>query len=811
MSGFGYELRQALASLRRAPGFVATVALTLGLTLGALVCMFGINRLLFMAPLPYPDQQRLVVAQGVVLDQGQEAFRGLHTYPALMQLYQQGGVFERAAVLNFGKAFLTSDPNQPRLNVTYASSGLFDLTGAPLKLGRAFQQGEEVGASTPSAMLSYQAWATQFGSDPSIVGRKISVDSASYTVVGVLAKDYAEPQLHSLERSTDIYLPWELNPRDKQAREDWENFDSNIMLVGRLAAGTTPEQAAAALTEPLNRRFRAQTAGIGQFATITVEVAMVSFAQAITGDSKRVALMLLAGVAALLLIAAANVSNLFLARTAQKQRQLSIQATLGANRGHLFRTMFTESAVVMGIAGLAAAGVAALCFGLLQRFAQGKVPRLAELGLDGWSLGFVLLAALLLALVFAALSIRMVNYRALAAALQSGGKGSGLQVSQTTRKVLIASQIAVAAVLLVANFGLLKESLAVLMRPAGFDTQDLYELTLNEGERGLSPEEKQQQLASIGAELRAWPNVAGVAVAGTGPTSTSVWATTLLRELGGNEKFKTNSNRVDADYFNLIGLPMAEGRSFSAQESRERAPLIVVNETLAKAINPDGSALGATLYWNKNTEPFRVIGVVRDVFLPTVPPAQRLYLPGPAELNLVVKVKPGQQLDQAAVVAMLAKVNTSLRINKLAPVQQTYRSLLARDITTAAITGLLTVLALFLAGVGVYGVLSYSIKLRRHELGIRMAIGASPRRIAGLVYRDSLRPVAWGFGISAVAGVLLYLFARQQLDSVLQLGAWPPVLSVLLIMLTVLLACWLPLRAILREWPVRSLRGDGAL
>lgn len=811
MRRIAYELRLAMASLRLAPGFVLTVALTLGITLGALLCMFGVNRLLFLEPLPYPGQQRLYVAQGVVLDKGEVAYKGLQTYPALMQLYQDQQVFERAGLLDFQRGFLTSDARQPRLNVTFASAGVFDLTGASAGLGRVFQQAEDVGGTGTSALISERAWREQFGADPAIVGKKIAVDNVSYTVAGVLAADYAEPQLHSLERSTDIWLPWERNPRDARARQDWENFDSNLMLVGRLKPGISAAQADAALTEPLNRRFREQTAGIAAFATVTVQLTLQSFSQVINGDSRRVALLLLAGVTALLVIASANVSNLFLARTAQKQRQLSIQATLGANRGHLLRHMFAEASVLMAAAALLALAVAVLGFWLLRQFAHGAMPRVQELSLDVYGLGFVVLVGLLLAAAFALLSLRMVDYRALAATLQSGGKGAGLQVSHTTRKVLIASQIAVAALLLVCNFGLLSESLSVLARPAGFDASDLYELQLSEGERQLSPEEKAQQVQAIEQALAAWPQVSGVALAGNGPTATSVWATTLRRELGGNDKFTPNSNRVDARYFELIGLPMASGRNFTVQESRERAPVIVINETLAQEINPGGSALGANLFWNKNGEPYRVIGVVRDIFLPTVEPMARLYLPGPTELNFLVRLKPDAALPQADVVAALARINPSLRIAKLQSVQQNYRKLLGRDVTTAAITCLLTALALFLAGVGVYGVLSYSIKLRRHELGIRMAIGANPRRIALLVYRDSLVPVLWGFGLSVAAGVLLYGYARQHIDTYLHVGPQPALLTLVLVAATVALACYLPLRGIVRQWPVQSLRGEGGI
>ncbi|QJE01537.1 hypothetical protein HH212_17120 [Massilia forsythiae] len=811
MSAFLHEVKLALASLRRTPGFLLTVAVTLGITLGALVCIAGVNRLLFLEPLPYPQQERLYVAQGVVLDKGEVAYKGLHTYPALTQLYNQPGVFERAALIDFQKKFLTSDPTQPRLNVTYASAGLFDLTGARVGLGRAFQQGEEVGKANPVALISHQAWRANFGGDPDIVGKKVALDGASFTVVGVLADDYVEPQLHSLEHSTDIFIPWESNPRDQHARQDWENFDSNILIVGRLKDGVSVAQANAALAGPLNERFRAQTAGIAAFSTVTVDIGLQSFARVINGDSNTVALMLLAGVCALLLIASANVSNLFLARTAQKQRQLSIQASLGAHRGHLFRSMFAEACLVMTAASGVALVVAIAGFALLRRFAHGKIPRVQELALDPLAVLFVLLVGALLALVFAALSIRMVNYRALAAFLQSGGKGSGMQISQTTRKVLIASQIAIAAALLVGNFTLLKESGEVLAQPAGFATQGLYEIDLSAGEQKLSPEQTRQQMMVIDAKLSAWPGVSGVSFVGDGPTSTAVWASTLHRELGGSDKFNPNTNQVDERYFKLIGLPMVDGRDFSAAESNDRAQVIIVNETLARAINPSGSAVGVNLFWNKKTEPYRVVGVVKDVFLPTVEPVGRLYIPGPTNMNMVVRMKPGQDMDKAALVAAIAEVNPTLRVVKLTSIKEAYGKLLTRDVTTASITLLLAVLALFLAGLGVYGVLAYSIKLRRHELGIRMAIGAAPRTILALVYRDSIIPVAAGLAVSGLAGMLIYSYVRQHVAQYPQVGATPILVTVVLVLCTVSVACYLPVRRIIGQWPVQSLRGDTAL
>lgn len=811
MSAFLHEIKLALASLRRTPGFLLTVSVTLGITLGALVCIVGVNRLLFLEPLPYPQQDRLYVAQGVVLDKGEVAYKGLHTYPALTMLYSQPDVFERAALLDFQKKFLTSDPSQPRLNVTYASAGLFDLTGASVSLGRAFQAGEDVGKNNPVALISHQAWQANFGGDPDIVGKKVALDGVSFTVLGVLADDYVEPQLHSLERVTDIYIPWEANPRGEAARQDWENFDSNIIMVGRLKDGVSVEQANAALAGPLNERFRAQTAGIAAFSTVTVDIGLQSFSRIINGDSNTVALLLLAGVCALLLIASANVSNLFLARTAQKQRQLSIQASLGANRGHLFRSMLAEACLLMAAACTLAVLVATLGFSLLRRFAHGKIPRVQELALDPLAVLFVLLVGALLALAFSALSIRLVNYRALAAFLQSGGKGSGMQISQTTRKVLIGSQIAIAAILLVGNFALLKESGEVLARPAGFSAEGLYEVNLSAGEQELSPEQVKQQMLAIDAKLSSWPHVSGVSFVGDGPTSTAVWASTLSREMGGNDKFTPNTNRVDERYFQLIGLPLVDGRDFTAAESNDKAQSIIVNETLARSINPSGSAIGANLFWNKKTEPYRVVGVVKDVFLPTVEPVGRVYIPGPTNMNMVVRVKPGQDMDKAALVAAVAEVNPSLRIVKLVSIEEAYGKLLARDVTTASITLLLAVLALLLAGMGVYGVLAYSIKLRRHELGIRMAIGAAPRTILSLVYRDSMMPVAAGLVVSALAGALIYSYARQHVEQHTQLGAAPVLVTVLLVLCTVSVACYLPVRKIIGQWPVQSLRGDAAL
>ncbi|MES2316831.1 MAG: ABC transporter permease [Pseudomonadota bacterium] len=811
MSAILHEIKLALASLRRTPGFFLTVASTLGIALAALVCIAGVNRLLFLEPLPYPQQDRLFVAQGVVLDKGEVVFKGLHTYPALLQLYQTPGVFERAGLMDYQKQFLTSDPTQPRLEVTYASSGVFDLTGARAQLGRTFGPDEEVGKTNPVAVLSHRTWQANFGGDPDIVGKKVALDGASFTVVGVLAADYAEPALHSLDRLTDVYLPWESNPRDQQARQDWENFDSNLRVVGRLKPGVTAEQAGAALGAPLNERFRAQTAGVGAMATVTVQIEPLSFARIIGGDSNKVALMLLAGVCALLLIASANVSNLFLARTAQKQRQLSIQAALGANRGHLFRNMFAEAGILMLAASSVALLLAAGGYALLRHYGHGKIPRVQELALDPVSAVFIIAVGLVLALVFAALSIRMVNYKALAAFLQSGGKGAGMQISNTTRKVLIASQIAIASLLLVGNFGLLKESLQVLGRDAGFATTGLYEVNLSAGEQQLSPEQSAQQMQAIDTTLSAWPNVESVSFAGDGPTSTAVWASTLKRDMGSQDKFTPNTNRIDARYLKQIGLPVVYGREFTTAEVNDKAQAILVNETLAKAINPAGSAVGTNLFWNKKTEPYRVVGVVKDVFLPTVEPVQRVYLAGTTNMNLVVKVKDGQALDKAALVSAVAAINPTLRVVKLTSVEEAYRKLLTRDATTATITFSLAVLALFLAGLGVYGVLSYSIKLRRHELGIRMALGAAPRRIMALVYRDSMIPVAFGLAASALGGILLYAFLRQSMERHLNMGVLPALVTLVLVVLTVSVACYLPVRRILGQWPQHALRGDAAL
>ena len=811
MSRFMVELRLALASLRRAPGFFLTVITTLGITLGALVCVFGINKLVFLEPLPYPEQKRLFSVQGVVLEKGVEANRGLMNYPGLSLLYKQPDVFERAALLNYQRHFLTSDPLQPRLNILYASSGVFDITAARMRLGRGFQQTEDVGAKNAVAVLSHQIWQTQFGADPQIIGKKITLDNVGYTVIGVLAQDYQEAQIHTIGRDSDIWLPWEMNSRDEKARQDWENFDSNLMMVGRLKAGVSVAQAEAALGEPLNKRFREQTTGIAAMASVGLAIGLESFSDAISGQSKGIAIMLFIGVAALLLIASANVSNLFLARTAQKQRQLSIQATLGANRGHLFQNMFAEALILMTSAAVVAMVVAVFGMAALQSGASGSLPRMEELTLDLAGVVFVLLVALLLALVFAGLSIRMVNYRALSTVLQSGGKGSGMQISRTTRNVLIASQITVASLLLLVNFGLFKESLSVLNRPSGFVAKDLFEINLLSGQQELSPEQMAQKRQAVNDKLLTLPQVAAVSFVNDGPTATVMVASSLRKDVGSEEKITASANRVDERYFPMIQLPFAEGRNYNAGEVRDKAPVIIINETMARALNPSGSALGTKLFYNKNNEPYTVVGVVKDIFLPTVRPRSRVYLPGTSNLNFVVQVKPGQVLDKASVVSMLSQVDTNLYVARLVSSEQGYGRLLGRDVTTAGVTCLLALLALFLAGVGVYGVLSYSIKLRRHELGIRMSIGAPPNKIMALVYRDSFIPVLWGVGVSTTLTIILFVIARPLMEGGLHIGPIPALITLVLILGSAALACYLPLRGIVSKWPIQSLRGDATI
>lgn len=807
---------QAWASLKKKPGFVLTVFLTMGITLGALLCAVTLNYLLLVEPLPYPDQDRLFVAKHGLLGAKNETKGVAFTYPGLVHLYKSNEAFEQAAMMIYDADVIISHNSQPLVNIAYVTPELHQILASPMALGRTFDASEAMDTNNPVAMLSYHTWQQEFNASADILEQKINLSGVSYRIIGVLAEHFVEPELAVTGRKTQVWLPWDYNQTGAGQRQSFGNINGGLQFIGQLKADVSQSQAEQLLTPLVSERWQQGVADIGFFKGWSINIRVRAVKEVILGQSESIAVMLLTGVVGLVLIACANIANLFMARTAEKQRQMAIQAAIGATKKHLFKGMLAETSLLMFMAIILALMLAKIGFYIMQQYLGAVLPRVNELTLNPITFASAVLVTIVFALFFAKLSTRMINYRALNSTLQSSGKGSGLQVSKKTRQILIASQVALATVLVFANFSLLKDAVKTINAPIGFTTHNISTLVLNfSSTDSPSQQEARPIMAQIMEKLEALPQVASLSQSGSPLDGFGVRA---LTNVANNERYTPYFKGVDHVYFNMIEQQLLQGDNFTLVDRRDNTNVMIVNRAFAKQLKADGDVLGLHLSTGA-PDPFKIVGIVKDIAIPgdtaigkdsAAAGVPRAYVPNPlGGQTFMLKLNPDQSVSRQQLGKLLAEVDSRYSVFSFNAASDILTQSLFAEITTAVTTAVLASLVFLLAGIGLYGILSYGTQLRRFELGARMAIGATRKHLVSMIIVDNTKPVLVGFIASVVLFALTYIGLSEYMQPLLNWQVLPLVLATLvLIILVTLFACYWPLRQYINQPAIFSLRGS---
>ncbi len=808
------DFKTAFNSLLKAKGYAVTIVLTLGITLGALVAMFNLNYQLLAVPLPYPDQDRLFVVKGNAYKNGQLAFSDLNSYPALVESYKdKENYFVQKALISVAQDLIRNLPDTPQINASFITPEYLELLHAPMILGRGFSRAEGIGTHTPITVISYQAWVEVFKQDPDVLNKTLQLGEVNFKIVGVTARDFREPQFEGVGRLTDVWLPWDYSASSGEVQHSWTRLKSGQHLVVKVKPNAQLTHIEQMLTAQLNSHFESERSDDSFFRELTIGVNLVSYQEAILGDATGRILLLFAGALALLLIAVVNITNLILARVSNQQRNMAIQAALGAQKRHLFNGLLVEILVIIFFATAFALLVSMLGIECLRLFADQQLPRVAELHLSWQSGLFALVSGLLLAFSFAFLVSRQINYRTLNSLLQTSGKSTGVQVSARVRGLLVLSQVIFTAVLLAVSLQILQTSLQQIRQPLGFVTEDIYRITINMGSQASSPyEERKNNLLAVSNELNTNSKIIDVSIASDDPINSVGRYDYLSASPDYQGREKTLLSYIDHSYLNIFNMKLKAGRNFTADEFKVDAQSIIVNEALAHKLQSDGQALNKRFYWQNGGEGkdiYQVVGILRDLSLPNAKEEPRMFIPQVPDHNVqfLLQLKPHQKINKQEFNELLGHVHGQYKVAEITPLTYSHQLLLTQDILSASLTAAVTLLALGLATIGIYGVLSYSVQLRRFELGIRMAIGARPHKIFLQILKDNLMPVIIGLVIALVALIGLWVWIQQtsynlQTTSV----GWllPPVLIIALTAATSLLSVW----KIIRKPASYVLRGD---
>ena len=800
------DVRYAVRALRRRPGFAIVAILTLALGIGANTAIFSVVNAVLLRPLPWPHADRLTVVRQT---RAGEPERGA-PYLEFLDWRREVASFERLGVIRGQSVNLTGGDMPDRLIGSFATAAALDVLGATAAHGRLFAAAEtELPTRQPVAVVSDAAWRTRFGARADVVGSTLVLNGQPFTVVGILRPAFEAPF-----GTPDVWLPigYYPNAGDLETRGR-----SGVLVIGRLAPGATLAGAQAEL-DVVSRRLAAELPAT--HASLGADVEPLE--DQVVGDARAPLAIVLAAVVTVLLIACANLANLQLARAAGRRRELSVRAALGAARTRLMRQMLTESlllAAVGGGAGLLLAVWGARALGAL---AAESLPVYGAVAIDGpvllFALGATLLAGLLSGVAPAWQHSRAEAQGTLAVRGVGGGARAG-RARPGLRDVLVMAQVALCVVLLV-SAGLLGRSLAALSRAQpGFDARHVLTLQFRLPPAKYTNEAQiADMFARTLAEVRAVPGVERAALVRATPLNGNGDQQPYLAS--GQPEVRDlptlQLNLVSDGYFETMAIPRLAGRDFTAQDRAGALPVAIVNARLARRAWPGTSAIGQRLRVGdaEGGTWATVVGVVGDTrhFALGEEPLEQAYLPTlqrPLIFTEVVVRTSGAPLDVADAVRRAV-----WRVDRDQPVWgvRALDAVIARSLgaprATMGLTVSFALLALLLAAVGVYGVTSYVVARRTHEVGIRMALGAPGAQVLRMVVRQGMTTIVIALAIGLAASAATTRLLASQLYGV---GARDPMTFAavpLLLAAVALVACWIPARRASRVDPIVALRSD---
>ena len=830
----GRDMRQALRALKRSPGFAATVVLILAFGIGANTAMFSVIYGLLLRPLPYPDPGAIVrVGESVGLGGVSDLRLSNRSMPLLREHAES---FEQLAAYQE----VSTEWNGVTLRGAQVSPSLFALFRVPSHLGRLLLEEEARTGAERVVVLSHDAWRNRFSSNPAIVGATVDFGGDPHVVVGVLAEGFYFPTPDS-----EYWMPYVIAPTTAASapgRPDGFRFTSSVLfrVLGRLRPGVSAEQAtteARGILQGSGDAFPVLAAGSEQRG-----VRVVPLLEEMVGEY-RPALSILTTVTVLvLLIACLNTAGLLLARGVARRRVLSISAALGASRGRLVRQLLTESTLLSVGAGVVGLGVAAAVLRSVPALAPGDVARLDEVGVDGVVFAFTAGLSIMVGLLCGAGPAFQWSQIHLVRTLNDGtaqsAGGSGLLRTQRLRTTLSALQVAVAVVLLIGAGLLLRSLVQLLTFDRGFDPSNVVTATVT-NPLGVAPQELAGRLTEVRAEhqqlherlleevtarLGSLPDVQAIGLSRNLPFGRNLPSEVPLRLAGTpvpndpNEMAQTKLQVVSPGYLEAMQFRLRAGRTLTPLDGRGGLRVLLVNETLARGLFGSRPAVGQRVIVGQG-EPWEIIGVVGDIvyggldltgqvqaeaYFPLAQANERFF--GFSQGTAVVVRTAGDALTVTPFLReAIAAANPQATISEVTTMEARLLNAVAWPRLYAFLVGALAALALVLAAVGVYGLLSYTVAQREREIGIRMALGAGSAQIIALVLGQGATLVGVGtlMGMGAAAAVNRML--ESLLYGVSAADGLTFLLAPTLLVAVALVACWFPARRALRVDPMRML------
>ena len=811
MEGLLQDVRYALRNLRKRPLFSLIVVFTLALGIGANTAIFSVVDAVLLAPLPYGEPDNLVVLWAK--NEKQNVTQQPVSYPNIVDLKQANDVFEHLSAIR-GESFSLTDRDEPeRVTGVRVSTDILTLLGTTPVLGRNFVPEEEQPAKAAVALVSHGLWQRRYSGDPRLIGQAIIIDGKSYTVIGILPEWLKQPGITLGNLSgPDVWIP--VVPA---ASEQNRNF-ANMRMLARLKPGLTLAQAKTEV-DALGARLERQYPD----SNTNLRFGVVGLREQLTGRVNKALWILLGVVGCVLLIACANVANLLLARAASRQSEIAVRSALGATRPQLIRELLTECVVLSLTGGLLGLSLAYLGVTLMTSLNSGAIPRADEIGISGEVLVFTLLVSLLTGVAFGIVPAFQSSRSQLAEDLKEAKKGASVSVRhRRSLDGLVVVEIALALVL-VAGAGLMTRSFRSVLRiDAGFDPHNV--LTFSAALPLATYKDQQQHVQFFEralAKIQALPGVQ--AAAGTFRVPIAGFATVIFTVQGKpvptGQAPIADYRTITVGYFQAMGIRLLKGREFTDRDRADTPDAVIVNEELARRFWPGEDPIGKRLQVGTEFMRWReVIGVVGNAKLSgleaNIDPA--IYVPFPqnswpnALRNsfIVLRTATDPKSLVPAIRRELRSVDPTFPITQIRTMDEIVGDSLSQRRFNTVLLGLFAFLAVALAGVGIYGVMSYGVSQRTREMGIRVALGARQSDITKLVTSTGARLAALGIAIGIVAAAISSRLISSLLFGITATDPMTFVLTAVLLGAVTLLASYIPSRRAARTDPISALRYD---
>jgi putative ABC transport system permease protein len=817
---FYQDIRYGLWMMRRNPGFTCVATLTLALGIGANTTIFSVVNAVLLRSLPYRDPDRLVMVRHYGAYGVSDFVSGLD----FLEWRDQAKAFEQIAAYRADTVDLTGRGAPERLSAGFVSANLFRALGIAPTLGRAFTLEEDTAGAAPVVILSDGLWRRRFGGDPQVIGQALILGGQSRTVIGIMPHGFRSPGEY------DLWLPLAFNVTQ----------GSNISrvpivsVIARLKPDVTPESARADLSVILERQRQRQQISSDD-PRDDKQVRVIKLNDWLVGNVRLALLVLFGAGAFVLLIMCANVANLLLARSGARKKELAIRAAMGAGRLRLVRQLLTES-LLLSLAG-GAAGLLAANWGvkLLVAMSPAGIARIEESAVDGRVLGFTCMVVALVGLItgiFPALQASKTDVNETLKLLsKAGGAQFGHGKGQRALPALVIVELALVLVLLVGAGLMIKSFLSLQAVPKGFNPNGVLTLELSRVSRTQYPMGSPQRRAyfqEVLARVQALPGIQSAGLTGFLPLTGSNLSRRIIEGPMPSERDdpSVDVNHITPDYFQTMGIEMRAGRPFGAQDGAKSQQVAIINETLARRLFQKENPVGQQLKMSMEPAPRNIVGVVGDtrhfgldqgvnpeVYLPYTQPLSQnpTYV---TYLNLAVRVAPGHNNPTS-----LSSLATSIRnqaqaidqnepVNQVVMMDERLSNSVAGRRFQMFLLGTFAAMALVIAIVGIYGVISYAVSQRTHEIGIRMALGAQASDVLRMVVWRGMRLTLIGVALGLAAALALTRVMKNLLFNVSATDPATFALITFLLVVVAFIASYIPARSATKVDPLQALRHE---